>query len=203
MLHDYLVGRWLGGYTHWPSHLDNHGPPQHTVLCQEEWHKMSKGIPYDPPECTYDVFWGGARVTFVWFALDLSPETLPKLLRSTVGSPDVVVAEHGYWEASSGRDPSILARTAPQKITEMLDHLEMESVYNQAYTKSPQKRIWMSLFKSVWEDGSTEAKDLGWEIFDRTKLTTFDNKGVGPHPMNEVLELELELLLVLIRETQG
>jgi len=194
MLHDYLVGRWLGGYTHWPSQLDNHGPPEHTVKCQAA-----------SPECTYDVFWAGARITFSWFGLDLSPEVLPKLLHSTVGSPDLVVAQHGYWEESSGRDPSIVAQKAPQSITAMLDHLEMESLYTQAYTQSPQKRVWMSLFHSVYGpyDGSTEAKDLGWEIFDRTKLTSFDGKVSGPHPMDEVLELELELLLVLINETQA
>ena len=42
-------------------------------------------------------------------------------------------------------------------------------------------------------DGSKEAKDLGWEIFDRTKLTGFDSE----------VELELELLIVLIHETQA
>ena len=205
MLHDYLVGRWLGGYTHWPSQLTNHGPPEHTVPCRDPHDKMRKGIPYAPPECTYDVFWGGARVTFLWLGLDLSPEALPKLLHSTVGSPDLVVAQHGYWEQSSGRDPSIMAQKAPQTITAMLDHLEMESLYTHAYTKSPQKRVWMSLFDSVYgpHDGSNEANDLGWEIFDRTKLTTFDGKRVGAHPMHEVLELELELLLVLIHETQS
>ena len=51
-------------------------------------------------------------------------------------------------------------------------------------------------------DGSNEAKELGWEIFNRTKLVDFDGNFVNtPHPMNEVLELELEILLVLLNAT--
>lgn len=67
-----------------------------------------------------------------------------------------------------------------------------------------QKRVWMSFFDSVYGpyDGSKEAKELGWEIFDRTKLVGFDGTVTkSAHPMNEILELELEVLLVLINET--
>ena len=91
MLHDYLVGRWLGGYTHWPKQMSNYGPKEHTRPCQGDFASMKNNVPFQPFACTYDVFWRGARVTFVWFALDLSEE-LRRTVRKTVGSPDVVVA---------------------------------------------------------------------------------------------------------------
>ena len=62
----------------------------------------------------------------------------------------------------------------------------------------------MSSFDSVYGpyDGSKEAKDLGWEIFDRSKLVGFDGTASkSAHPMNEILELELEILLVLLNRT--
>jgi len=235
MLHDYLVGRWLGGYTHWPKKMSNHGPIEHTRPCADDWAKLQKKVSYQPDPCSYDVFWEGARVTFIWFGLDLSEE-LRRSVQQTVGSPDVVVAQHGYWEKNSGRDETE-ARRAPEKITDILDHREMESAYSQAYhydrrrhdsnkdsstttsngnSTDPkkqkqqltnQKRVWMSSFHNPSfgygpYDGSNEAKELGWEIFNRTKLVDFDGNFTNtPHPMNEVLELELEILLVLLNAT--
>jgi hypothetical protein len=43
------------------------------------------------------VFFQGARVTFVWKGLFLT-NVLYDILRQTVGSPDMIVGQHGYWE---------------------------------------------------------------------------------------------------------
>ena len=72
-------------------------------------------------------------------------------------------------------------------------------------------KIWMTFFnknalKTVYPgssgdlyDGSRVAKKLGWDIFDRSKLVNAKGKHEGAHPMNEVLEIELEILLLILR----
>ena len=125
------------------------------------------------------------------------------------------------------------AGAAPKVITDILDHREMKLLYHRAYDNQhinnnnnnnnntatagnssahpkqqnlPQKRVWMSSLDSVYGpyDGSKAAKRLGWEIFDRSKLVAFDGtNSLGKHPMNEILELELEILLILLNQTMA
>ena len=234
MLYDYLVGRWVGNYTHWPSYWENHGPLSHSVLCQND---MS---------CHYDIFIRGARVTFIWMNLVLRPD-LKSVWHQTVGIPDMVVAQHGYWEVKMNTTEQAESNVEDlvRRITDVVDNeREMLSEYPQAYSntrfgtsssrtsnaawveeevrtpKSERRpyKLWMSAFDkdfmrpwaeyrnnknysgSVY-DGSNLAKSLGWNVLNRSYFgrDPSTNMPVNSHPMNEVLELELELFLLLIQ----
>ena len=101
----------------------------------------------------------------------------------------------------------------PKKITEVLQHQEMRNIYQKAYSSSQNTyKIWMSFFDkgellrfdpdhmhaSIY-DGTESARNLGWDIFDRSNLVNLKGDHSDAHPMNEILEVELELLLMLIR----
>lgn len=54
------------------------------------------------------------------------------------------------------------------------------------------------------DDGTITAKELQWDIFDRSHIgkdphDRNDSTVVGAHPTNEILEIELEFLIILIR----
>mmetsp|Transcript_27416 Transcript_27416/g.33910 ORF Transcript_27416/g.33910 Transcript_27416/m.33910 type:complete len:401 (+) Transcript_27416:234-1436(+) len=224
MLHDYLIGRWLGNYTHWPAHLTNHGSSEHTYLC---FHGPEGGT------CHYDVFHRGVRVTFVWLDIHMN-DGLQNILSRTVGLPDIVVGQHGYWEmfnlnqmkesanSTTNTQEDIQsslenAASIPKQITEVLEnHQEMGKEYQHAYNDTPTTyKLWMSYYNENYMksvnlnhtlanfDAHRTAKELGWDSFDRSKLVNIEGKHVGPHPMDEVLEIELELLLLLIRNAPG
>jgi len=219
MLHDYLIGRWLGNITKWPKDWgSNRGPDKHhSTYCGETVTNFT---------CHYDVYNKGARVTFVWNAVYYTGE-LQNVLQNFVGVPDVVVGQHGYWEPFISGDINHTAQeqkhqwslknaaVIPKKITEVLDlHEEMKSLFPQAYSRRIYK-IWMSFFdKNALKDydqsrsskhyngeydGTKVAQQLGWDIFDRYKLTNIDGSHEDAHPINEVLEIELEVLLVILK----
>ena len=192
MLHDYLVGRWLGNYSHWPEQWDNHGPASHSHLCAMN------------SSCHYDVFHKGARVTFVWLSQDFNTE-LNSLLHQNVGVPDMVVGQHGYWEQSmpTAEEAKAHSEGIVRNITNCMKHEEMKSEYPSAYdtplrfstehnhinattaSHGPSMtrpfKIWMSAFdrnfftkldanaaNSAKYDGSRLAKRLGWHVLDRS-----------------------------------
>ena len=200
MLHDYWVGRWLGNYTHWPDHLTSHGPPEHSQSC---YHDLS---------CSYDVMWKGARITFVWTALHVTKE-LHQLVHRTVGRPDVVIGQQGFWNVrlNTSADAQEHSRSVVTNITKTISHEEMEEVYPRVYEEKKPFMIWMSSFAKAYfrlhfndsdnqpYDGSYRAKNLGWNFFDRTYFGKLpESPPEGPHPMNVVLEVELEMLLLII-----
>ena len=93
------------------------------------------------------------------------------------------------------------AAVIPRKITEVLDfHEEMKSLFPQAYSRRINK-IWMSFFdKNALKgydpsrssklynggyDGTKVAKQLGWDIFDRYKLTNIDGSHEDAYPIIE------------------
>lgn len=217
MLHDYLVGRWFGNYTHWPQGMTNHGPREHARSCRQF-----------VEDCHYDVFYQGARVTFVWLSLHISQKELKEIMDRTIGTPDMVIAQHGYWESrnqlaeynpkAKDMDPKqrndACRRNAEQvvtTITEWTKIQEMKGIYPHAYHHGS-KKVWFSSFNynffvkydNVTDgriyDGTKKANELGWDILDRTILVNPDTgEQEGPHPMNEVLEVQLEMLLLLIQ----
>lgn len=217
MMHDYLVGRWLGNLTHWPDAWDNHGPGnQHADMCAGPDKK-----------CHFDAYNRGARVTFVWNSLLYTGE-LDAILRNNIGLPDVVVGQHGYWEKTWTQDSTLNAtqkeiailkslknaQSIPNNITSALERHEMESLYRRAYNPIQHgeiHKIWMTFFNmdelknsdpdssGDLYDGSLVAEKLGWDIFDRSILVNAEGDHEGAHPMNEVLEIELEILLLILR----
>jgi hypothetical protein len=204
MLHDYLVGRWFGNYTHWPARtVTNHGPKQHSRLCRQQME-----------DCHYDVFYQGARVTFVWLNLLVSQKELKYIMERTIGTPDMVIAQHGYWEISGPQKSKDACRRNAEQvvttITEWTKIKEMNGIYPHAYDHDS-KKVWFSSYDKNFfanhdnltddgriYDGTKKAEELGWDILDRTILVNPDTgKPEGAHPMNEVLEIQLEMLLLL------
>lgn len=205
MLYDYFIGRWLGNYTHWPSKMTHRGPESHSMPCQ------GYGT------CHYDVFIKGARVTFVWLSQNMTTE-LDTILQQTVGVPDMVVGQHGYWEqfmptAETAREHS---EEIVRRVTDSIAYRELKSEYPSAYAIRSNKpyKMWMTSFDpnflgkfgqggadGSFFDGSRLAGTLGWDILDRTffGMDPHTLQPEGAHPMNEVLELELEILLLIIR----
>jgi hypothetical protein len=138
--------------------------------------------------------------------------------------PDIVVGQHGYWEKSRSSREEAKNHTEKivRKVTEYVSRQEMNSEYPRAYERSGQTddktisipyKVWMTSYYNKFigpldpdsdgsvYDGSFLAKKLGWRVLNRSYFgvnpRTHDPEGA--HPMNEVLELELEMLLLMIR----
>lgn len=218
MVFDYLVGRMVGNYEGWPDKYDNHGPG-HSIAAFN-----------DNPGSWYDFYWKGIRLTFIWVSTAL-PETLLDLRQRTIGNPDVVFAQYGYWfqEVPGGRlydetESRKMGRyTGDNFLTVLFDmletitsHVEMEDEYQVLYNQSTTQphKVWMTLF-DPWYDfnnnmrsqqtlrmevqaqGAALAKELGWAIFNRSSLSYSPYE---MHPMNSILEIELELVLAAIQQ---
>lgn len=225
MLHDYLVGRWLGEYQSWPTGMDNHGP-KHTYRCSGSDEEIQKrdGVPF----CHFEVFHQGARVTFIWMPLDLN-KAIPHILGMTIGTPDFFFVQHGYWETLAYKhkknpteqevaNASLATNTFVAAVDQWTREIrEMEDEYPKAYKyatdgtdtsaassrQSPPHRVWLSSFLPDHDaiDGAHTARSLGWDVLNRTNLRDprTQQPFPNPHVDNEILEVELELLLTLIR----
>lgn len=191
MIYDFLVGRAVGGYKEWPDGLGQHGPAEHTRSCG-----------FSNRACGYNFLWGGGQISFYW-AGDKTNLALEKYLSETVGNPDLFVVAHGYWNAEDFEKGERFLRS----IDQIISREEMNNTYPFAYSEKPKRRkIFMTPFDpevAGGEGARKQAELLGWSIFDRSKVTT-PPQGITKqaHPMGVVMEMQLELLVAVIRATR-
>jgi hypothetical protein len=186
MLYDYFVGRLVGGYTHWPSQYNNHGPP-HSLSSQQ-----------GAPDNWYDFWYEGTRLSFVWTAHTMT-NVQQQFMHRTVGRPDFAFAQHGYWDE---REKTYISNEFVQYLNKVLAYEELAEDYPLAYNNEKKTyKIWLTMFQdtAVNQEGVKYAKQANWTVLDRTALVEPTTGAVsGPHPMNEVLEISLELVLAAI-----
>jgi len=199
MLFDYFLGRLVGNWTSWPSDkYNNHGPP----------HSIKAG------DCTrsYEFWHQGFRLTFIWTNVNVTMDTFDRfdeIKRRTVGSPDIIFAQHGYWDKlKPGEKGNVTLTTGPfiEYLEKWVDFQELHNEFPLAYPRnSTTHKVWLSLFHPCYnnDQGVAHAQRSNWTIFNRTSIVdpfpvneSFPYS--GPHPMNEILEMELELVLALI-----
>ena len=210
MLYDYLVGRAVGDYTHWPANVSNHGPQEHSNNCG--------GSDEESATCAYHFYWNTGLISFYW-ANGHSNTAFEKYRHELVGSPSLVIATFGYWnkddiEGGGHHGDEMISSEFIQAIDSTVNHQEMNETYPNAYdTEYKIKKIFMTTFSDeiVSSQNATKiAKSYGWGIFDRTRIrkpgmpldTPLRQRDhVKAHPMDVVLEIELELLLAVIRAT--
>ena len=210
MLYEYLVGRTVGDYTHWPANVSNHGPQEHSNNCG--------GTKEDSSYCAYHFYWNTGLISFYW-ANGHSSDAFEKYRHELVGSPNLVIATFGYWnkddiEGGGHRGDEMISSEFIEAIEATVNHQEMNETYPNAYdTEYKTKKIFMTTFSDeiVSSQNATKiAKSYGWGIFDRTRIrkpgmpldTPLRRQDhVKAHPMDVVLEIELELLLAVIRAT--
>ena len=100
MLHDYLIGRWLGNITKWPKDWGSHrGPDEHhSTYCGETVTNFT---------CHYDVYNKGARVTFVWNAVYYTGELQNVLHRGGTARILGAFYKWGYQSPNSRTKASV------------------------------------------------------------------------------------------------
>eukprot|EP01084_Bolivina_argentea_P133217 235082_1 len=188
MLFDYFVGRLAGNYTYWPVRYDNHGP-SHKHRC------MGKV----DVTCSYDMWIQGGHLTFFWSSVD--PNLLLKeQLQRTIGKPDILFVEHGYWWShyKGNKTKKEYVLNLLRLLDEWIHYKELDDEYPMAYTDHTPHKVWVTLYDSYFM--KKEAKLFNWTIFDRTVIKRPDTgKHLNKHPMREGLGIVFELILAIIK----
>lgn len=198
MLFDYFLGRLVGNWTSWPlEKYNNNGLPHSIMLLGKETR-------------TYEFWHQGLRLTFIWTSVNVTMDTFDRfdeIKRRTVGSPDIIFAQHGYWDPPINEpDENVTLTTKPfiKYLDEWVDFQELHEDLPLAYhPNSTTHKVWLSFFEPQYRNdfGIIHAQKSNWSIFNRTSIMDPFNISYpysGPHPKNEILEIELELILAVI-----